>query len=85
MSYWPSDVPENAEELPRSDYSKLIERKSSLVPGKKQLSLEECHCPRCNEVVSMEHGERVDHHCGLSWVAYGNCLYAWETKCLEKA
>lgn len=62
--------------LTYSDYM-ILEAKQSLIDSGKTITIEVgLFCPKCRETIKpeIEHGQTVEHSCGLVMTRYGNSL-----------
>ena len=59
-----------------SDYARYVTRPSRIVPGKSWLDRAGTSCPRCSEIIDVEHGrEGACPRCDLRFIAFGNLFY----------
>ena len=61
-----------------SDYTRYVTQPSRIVPGKSWRQLAGTSCPRCSELIDVEHGrEGSCPRCDLRFIAFGNLFYLW--------
>ena len=61
-----------------SDYTRYVTRPSLIVPGKSWRERVGTSCPRCSDLIDVEHGrEGSCPRCSLRFIAFGNLFYLW--------
>ena len=67
-----------AEQHLLSDYARTVTRYSRIVPGKSWRERAGTNCPRCSEILDVEHGrEGSCPRCDLRFIAFGNMFTLW--------